>query len=517
MTAYQAPVWRAELPDEAATRALAQEIAGLVGADDLVTLSGELGAGKTTFARALIRCLAGDPELEAPSPTFTLMQIYETPVFPIVHADLYRVKDPAELAELGWEEAADGALVLVEWAERAGPALAGDRLDIAFFTDTRRGPDFRRAEITGHGALARRLYYTRGSQAVLERAGWLDAERQHMQGDASSRAYELLTRANGEKAVLMISPPRADGPPVRNGKPYSAIAHLAETVRPFVALDNALRAESFSAPEIYAADLETGFAVLEYFGQEGVAGPDGPIADRYAQAAALLAKLHARDLPETLPVEGGAYAIPPYDLDAMLIEVDLLPDWYAPHFAGLKLASGARAQYENVWRALLAPLLAERKTWTLRDYHSPNLLWLEGREGAKRIGLLDFQDCVLGPPAYDVVSLLQDARVDVPDELELQLLGHYARVRKQLQPDFDMAAFAAAYALMGAQRASKILGIFARLDKRDGKPHYLAHIPRVKNYLRKNLGHPALADLKAWFETNLPKIFAAPEAERASS
>ncbi len=114
---------------------------------------------------------------------------------------------------------------------------------------------------------------------------------------------------------------------------------------------------------------------------------------------------------------------------------------------------------------------------------------------------------MLGPPAYDVVSLLQDARVTVSDELEMKLLSHYARARKQFEPDFDLAAFAGAYALMGAQRASKILGIFARLDKRDGKPIYIAHIPRVKNYLRKNLGHPALADLKAWFDLNLPQIF----------
>jgi aminoglycoside/choline kinase family phosphotransferase len=107
-----------------------------------------------------------------------------------------------------------------------------------------------------------------------------------------------------------------------------------------------------------------------------------------------------------------------------------------------------------------------------------------------------------------VVSLLQDARVDVPDDLELKLLGHYARARIQAQPEFDMAAFAGAYALMGAQRASKILGIFARLDRRDGKPQYLAHIPRVKNYLRKNLGHPALADLRNWFDSAMPQIFA---------
>ena len=521
MTTSNTPVWRAELTDEAATRALAREVAALLGADDLVTLSGELGAGKTTFARALIRCLTEDPELEAPSPTFTLMQIYETAAFPIVHADLYRVKDPSELAELGWDEAAEGALVLVEWAERAGSALAGDRLEIVFFTDARRGPDYRRAEITGHGAMARRLLSTRGAQAVLARAGWDEAEREYMQGDASSRAYELLRKPNGDKAVLMISPPRPDGPPVRNGKPYSAIAHLAEDIRPFVAIDAALRGQNLSAPEIYAVDLEAGFAVLEYFGREGivnpgVVGPQGPIPERYAQATALLASLHARDLPEDAPLAGGSYKIPPYDLDAMLIEVDLLPEWYAPHLAGLQLASGARAQYENIWRALLAPLLAEGKTWTLRDYHSPNLLWLEEREGVRKIGLLDFQDCVMGPPAYDVVSLLQDARVTVADELELKLLSHYARGRKAAQPDFDMAAFAGAYALMGAQRASKILGIFARLDKRDGKPDYLVHVPRMRNYLRKNLGHPALADLKNWFDVNLPAIFVA-DAQGISS
>lgn len=514
MTANAAPVWRAELQDEVATQALARDVAGLVGADDLVTLSGELGAGKTTFARTLIRTLVKDPELETPSPTFTLMQIYETRDFPIVHADLYRIKDPSELAELGWDEAAEGALVLVEWAERAGAALTGDRLDIALFTDAKRGPNYRRVEITGHGGLSQRLWRALGAQAVLKRAGWDDAEREHMQGDASTRAYELLTKPDGEKAVLMIMPQRPDGPPVRNGRSYSAIAHLAENIRPFVAVDAALRAEKLSAPEIFAADLETGFAALEYFGTEGIVDENGPVPERYAQAAALLAYLHARDLPQELPLDAGTYPLPAYDLEALLVEVDLLVEWFAPHIVGVQLASGARAQYENIWRSLLTPLLAERRTWTLRDFHSPNVLWLAGREGVRRIGLLDFQDCVIGPPAYDVVSLLQDARVTVSDELELKLLGHYARARKQFEEDFDLAAFAGAYALMGAQRASKILGIFARLDKRDGKSTYLAHIPRVKAYLRKNLGHPALADLKAWFEANLPQVFA-DEVERA--
>jgi tRNA threonylcarbamoyl adenosine modification protein YjeE len=500
------PVWRVDLSDEAATRALAVDIAELVGPGDLVTLSGDLGAGKTTFARALLRCLANDPELETPSPTFTLMQVYETARFPVVHADLYRVKDPAELVELGWNEASEGALVVVEWAERAGGELSSNRLDVALMSDSKRGPNFRRAEITGLGTMAQRLIDTRGARSVLERSGWRHAERKPLQGDASSRAYDLLARPNGETAILMISPRRPDGPPVKNGKSYSDLVHLAESIGPFVAIDEGLRALGLSAPAIYAVDLDTGFAVLENLGTQGVVNAGGAIADRYLEAAAVLAFLHSRDLPDIVPLGEAQYAIPIYDLDALITETELLLDWYAPHIAGLTFASGARAQFENAWRAALAGPLAEKKTWCLRDYHSPNLLWLEDRPGLRRVGLLDFQDCVLGPAAYDVVSLAQDARVDISDELELKLLSGYALARKRAFPEFDMATFAASYALMGAQRASKIIGIFARLDRRDNKPAYLAHLPRVVSYLQKNLRHPALAELKFWFEQNLPQL-----------
>ncbi len=203
---------------------------------------------------------------------------------------------------------------------------------------------------------------------------------------------------------------------------------------------------------------------------------------------------------------GEPYRIPPYDLDAMLIEVELLTDWYAPH-ASIMLSSSAKAIFVNLWRHVLQDIATGPKTWVLRDYHSPNLLWLPGRSGLARVGLLDFQDCVLGSPAYDVASLLQDARLTVPADLELKQLGHYAALRRKHDPAFDMAAFARAYAIMGAQRATKILGIFARLNHRDGKPQYLAHIPRVRAYLLRNLAHPALAELKAWYETNLPSLF----------
>ena len=143
-------------------------------------------------------------------------------------------------------------------------------------------------------------------------------------------------------------------------------------------------------------------------------------------------------------------------------------------------------------------------TWVLRDYHSPNLLWLPEREGIARVGLLDFQDAMMGPAPYDLVSLLQDARVDVPDPLEIALLGRYVKARLDADPDFATTAFVQLYVTLGAQRATKILGIFARLDRRDGKPQYLRHIPRIWRYLRRALIHPAMNDLKAWYDAHVP-------------
>jgi hypothetical protein len=508
------PVWPLELTSERDTAALARLVARLVEPGMLITLSGDLGAGKTTFARALIRDLVGDPAMEVPSPTFTLMQLYDARgrgrEHPIVHADLYRISDPAELAELGWEEAGEGALLLVEWAERVGDALPADRLEVAFALAPDLGDDWRRAALIGYGRYGELVARERAVTTLLAKSGWAAARRDFMLGDASTRAYERLTNPDGARAILMISPPRPDGPPVRFGKPYSAIARLAEDIRPFVAIADGLAAQGLSAPAIHAVNFDDGLAVIEDFGADGVVADGAPIAERYMVAAQALATLHARALPQTLPVAGESYAIPPYDMDALLIEVGLATDWFAPHVARMGVASSAAAVFQNIWRDALAEVVAAPSTWTLRDVHSPNLIWLPEREGVKRVGLIDFQDCVLGHPAYDVASLAQDARVTVSDELELHLLSTYAITRKRLDPGFDMESFARAYAILGAQRATKILGIFARLDKRDGKPHYLAHMPRVRAYLLKNLRHDALAGVREWFETYLPQALGDP-------
>ncbi len=500
------------LEDEQATGRLVVDIAAALEPGDLITLSGDLGAGKTTFARALIRHLAGDERIEVPSPTFTLMQSYELPRFSLVHADLYRLSGPGELAELGFEDLAEGAVMLLEWPDRAAGQLPPSRFDVALTLSPQHGESFRQARITGYGAFAARAERIAVIRRFLARAGFGEAARRHMQGDASTRAYERLTRG-GQSAILMNSPRRPDGLAVRDGKPYSAIAHLAENVTPFVAMASALRERGFSAPAILAADREAGLLLIEDLGQEPmVAGdPPRPIEARYQVAVELLAALHREPTSDVLGVEPGVdYQLPRYDMAALLIEVELLPDWYLPKLeAGI--SDSEREMYLALWRDALAIALDAHPTWVLRDFHSPNLLWLPERAGLARIGLLDFQDAVMGPAAYDLASLLQDARTDVPEMMEIALLSHYTRARMAAAPGFDAPGFALAYATFAAQRASKILGIFARLERRDGKPQYLRHLPRVAAYLQRSLAHPALAPLDAWYRANVPALKALPK------
>ena len=494
-----------ELPDEGATRRLAGNIAAALASGDMVTLSGDLGSGKTAFARALIRHLAADERLEVPSPTFTLVQAYDLPGCTVAHADLYRVNAPEELAEIGFPDLARNAIVLVEWPDRAAGLVPPDRLDVLFELVSERGPGYRTARITAHGAFGTRLGRLAAIPRFLEEASFGEAERVRLQGDASTRAYERLTLAD-RTAILMNAPRRPDGPPVRGGLSYSALVHLAEDVKPFVAMARGLRQRGFSAPEIYAADIDAGLLLLEDFGREGVVAgdPPVPVEQRYTAAVDLLVALHHQSLPATLPVAPRVeYRLPSYDLDAFLIEAELLLDWYLPH-RGSAAPADAREEFATLWRAALKGAVEAPPTWVLRDYHSPNLLWLPVREGIARVGLLDFQDALVGPVAYDVVSLLQDARVDVPESIEVGLVGRYVKARRAHARSFDIGNFFELYAVIGAQRASKVLGIFSRLDRRDGKPQYLRHQPRVWRNLRRSLAHPGLKALKAWYDTHVP-------------
>ena len=288
-----------EIPNQDALYPYIADLAMALERGDVVTLSGDLGAGKTTFARALIRHLADNPELEVPSPTFTLVQGYDLPRFPVVHADLYRVTNPDELSELGLDSLSDGAVLLIEWPDRAPNILPENHWEFSLSVVPERGHDFRMLQIIGHGSYARRADRLIGARKFLDEAGFGAATRAHMVGDASSRSYERLTLGD-RHAILMNAPRRPDGPPVKHGKPYSAIAHLAEDVTPFVAIARALRDKGFSTPVIHAADLGEGFIVLEDLGAKAVVAgnPPAPLRPCYEAAVHVLIALHKQILPE---------------------------------------------------------------------------------------------------------------------------------------------------------------------------------------------------------------------------
>ena len=495
------------LADEAATYRLMTDVAALIEPGDLITLSGDLGAGKTTFARALIRYFAADESIEVPSPTFTLTQTYTLPRFPLVHVDLYRLSGAAELTELGFDDASEDAVTLLEWPDRAAGFLPADRLDIAFALAPQQGPNARHARISGYGTFTPRAERILAIRQFLDRSSFRQATRHRIQGDASTRSYERLTR-DGATYILMNSPKRPDGPPVREGKPYSAIAHLAESVTPFVAMAHGLREHGFSAPAIFAADRKAGLLVIEDLGDELVVEGDrpAPMEKRYEAAVDLLAELHSETLQDVLAVEPGAdYRLPRYDMDAFQVEVELLLDWYLPKLEA-KITDTKRGAYRSLWRDALLPVTDGAQTWVLRDFHSPNLLWLPEREGTARIGLLDFQDAVMGPAAYDVASLsARCTRRRSGDNGDRASVAIYPRA---VVGQFRLRRADIRTLICDACRAARLenLGIFTRLERRDHKPQYLRHLPRVWAYLQRSLAHPALAPLAAWYRANVPPL-----------
>ncbi len=479
----------------AETEALAARLSLWARPGFLILLAGDLGSGKSTFARAFIRALAeGQDEFDIPSPTFTLVQNYDETRLPVFHADLYRLKSDGDVEELGLSDLLGTHVGLVEWPERLPAGLTPDVLHVSF---TGTGEN-REIVITADGGWAKAL--ARDAEIEHFLASSNPCSRHFLEGDASARRYEWLTVSAGNKPILMDMPARPDGPPVKDGKPYSAVAHLAEGLAAVVAVNTMLVQRGFSAPRILRSDLNRGIALIEnlgdrVYGKMLLAGEDmtGPML----AAAEVLADMARHEWSADVPAgDGVVHRVAAYDEDALLIEADLLPSWFWPYLHGLAPPPEVNASFAAVWRRLVPHTVQVRPQWVLRDYHSPNLIWIPERQGVQRVGLIDTQDAVMGHGAYDLMSMTQDARVDIPDALAAQTVTHYLTLRAD-EAGFDRDAFLTAYAVLGAQRATKILGIFARLSKRDGKHGYLRHMPRVSRALARNLEHPVLSRIEA--------------------
>jgi aminoglycoside/choline kinase family phosphotransferase len=327
--------------------------------------------------------------------------------------------------------------------------------------------------------------------AFLAAQGWDGGVPKLLAGDASFRRYYRLTD-RGRSVVVMDAPP-----------PHEAVG-------PFVDVAAALRRFGLSAPEIHAEDRENGFLLIEDFGDDTytrllAAGNDETAL--YALAIDTLIALHRR------AAEQGVPELPSYDEARLLGEAALLTDWYMPAVLGHPPAAAVRRAYLDLWRRLLPLARLPSSTLVLRDYHVDNLMLLRGREGVKACGLLDFQDAVIGPASYDVVSLIEDARRDVSVALQAAMTKRYLAAF----PGLDAGAFRRSAAVLAAQRNCKIIGIFTRLAHRDGKPHYLGHIPRVWRLVEQDAREPVLAPLAAWLDRHLPPALRrVPKAEAAA-
>jgi len=305
-----------------------------------------------------------------------------------------------------------------------------------------------------------------GLDEFLTRHGWNDANISPVAGDASFRRYFRVNSATRGKAILMDAPPPHEDP------------------QPFLDIAQYLTGHQFRAPEIYGTDLTRGLVLLEDFGDRRMREhlDDHPEYEAEIYRAAIDTIVRLAGTP-------AAHA-QPYDMATYLREVQLLTEWYMP---AMGLSCDANA-FDQMWVDALAPLASCQNVTVLRDYHAENIMLLDDGEQ----GIIDFQDALVGHPAYDLVSLLQDARRDVRPELEADMLAYYLTAAKP-GPDFD-----AHYALLGAQRNTKIIGIFTRLWKRDGKERYLSFLPRMWGLLERDLAHPALANVKHWFDTHIP-------------
>lgn len=486
--------------DEAASQNFGEEIAPALRSGDCILLSGDLGMGKTTIARAVIQAFLNDMGAEVPSPTFTLVNHFEEGRVPLAHFDLYRLSHGDDLVEIGFRHALDSGIVLVEWPERAQDDMPENALTLKIAVKG----DGREVTFFGNQHWADRIKRTLDIRTFLDAHGWQGATRRYLQGDASARAYEKVYKDDGACAVLMDAPAENDGPIIKDGKRYAELAHLAEDVRPFVAIGEALRARNLPAPELCAHDIKSGLLLIEDFGSQNIIEDGAPVLERYEAAVDILAEMHGYDWPDAVPLpDGSSHTLASFDQSVFEIEISLLQEWYAPHVLGGQFSDAAQTRYEALWKTLFDILSTGEKSWLLRDYHSPNLMWREKEHGMRRIGIIDYQDALIGPSAYDVASLCQDARITIPLEMEMHLKERYSAARHKQDKGFDGDAFEQDYAIIAAERGTRLLGLWPRLKYRDGKDHYMAHMPRTKEYLNRALTHPVLQELKHWYADNL--------------
>lgn len=482
------------------TEALAAKIAKYIVAGDVIRLKGDLGVGKSVFARSIIRALGHNGE-HIPSPTFTLIQTYDDTRLPLAHIDLYRMESEDEVEAIGVECWLDHGVVIVEWPEKAlnwFPEQKPDLLDFHIMEMDNSGTltitleelanEARSVTFEGGASWSRRLslvnnQYDRpvtekGRQNFVAECGYRNHVISPVSADASFRTYWRINTAEGSR-IIMDSPP-----PIENVKPVITMTKYLESI-------------GVHAPHIYQKDEKNGYLLLEDFGnttvRNGIINHNKPLDPWYYKAVDVLGHLASSQLPD----------IREYTKKALWSEVSRFMDWYLPCARSTATHTADRKAFKQLWEPLFDKILDVPKTTVLWDYHADNLMMLtdgEPKEGLSEIGVIDFQDARIGPVSYDMSMLLQDVRFEISKDLEHKLIQHFISSQNKINEE----KFMLSYNLINLQRTLKIIGGFTRLHFRDGKDTYLQYLPRCWQIVDEALQTPECADIKHFMNNIVP-------------
>ena len=472
------------------TALLAQRIARFIEPGDTLLLKGDLGAGKSHFARCFIQAL-GTKQSHIPSPTFTLVQVYDDTRLPLIHADLYRLKDASELDDLDMHDHFAHGVCLIEWPERATSALPRTALTVHFKVS---GESTREVELTGDTRWQRRLKVMltpadthrqkKDFAGFAAEHGFADAEIVQMTGDSSFRQY-FRVKSGARTAVIMDVPTTIvdeDGDPVDQVSNHVRVAKW-------------LASHGLRVGKIIAADAAQGLILQEDLGDKTLfdqyAGTvDGPWLQVGVEA---LVRMNSGKQLDGLK---------PFTLERFLRNVGLFADWYLPALRGHATSPDERARFLEAWAQVYDSFKHVAWGVQLRDYHSPNFMVLGQVPSLENLALIDYQDATHGPLAFDLASLLYDARVNVPACLRDDLLEYYIA-----KTGVEVKAFETSFYLISLMRNARILGIFTRLAQRDGKRQYLDKMPILLPYIQEALKHPAAASVRPWLQkVEVPQI-----------
>jgi tRNA threonylcarbamoyl adenosine modification protein YjeE len=482
------------------TENLAKKIAKYVVAGDVIRLVGDLGVGKSVFARSVIRAL-GHKGKHIPSPTFTLIQTYDDTRMPVVHVDLYRIDSAEEVEALGLDCWLDHGAILVEWPEKAEewfPEQKPDLLDFHIMEMDNPGtltvifrekPDgSRQVTLSGGDSWNRRLSLvdnhfdrpvtSKERQHFIADCGYRNHVISPVSEDASFRTYWRINTPKGSR-IIMDSPP-----PV-------------ESVKPVIKMTKYLEGLGVHVPHIYEQNEKDGFLLLEDFGnttvRNGILNENKPLEPWYYKAVDVLSHIAASPLPD----------IREYTKKALWSEVSRFVDWYLPYARSHATHTADRRAFKRMWEPLFDKILDVPQTTVLWDYHADNLMMLTENapgEGLEDIGVIDFQDARIGPVSYDMSMLLQDVRFEISKDLEERLIQHFL----DSQPNIDEKKFILSYRLINLQRTLKIIGGFTRLHARDGKEHYLQYLPRCWEIVDEALRIPECEEMKVFMNGLVP-------------